>query len=217
VGTAGGGGTGVTFTPALAAAHAQGAVVTVNGVTSTSTAAPNDIALSVMPAPTAATPAPSFGPPSRIAIEADTGASTNTVDHFMPAIAADPGSSGSSARLALFYYYLPVANCIYVTNQGTMCSPQVGYVSSTDGGSTWSDSQALSPGPTSLAVFPRTGPPGTTGTGGPDFGNVLAGVVVPAGKHAGDAVGLFPVGIAVNGTDVSTYAPKNTLEIGGAS
>lgn len=217
VGTAGVGGTGVTFTPALAFAHAQGAVVTVNGVPSTSTAAPNDIALSVMPAPTDATPAPSFGAPSRIAIETDGGALTNTVDHFMPAIAADPGASGSTARLALFYYYLPLAACQFVNNQAPMCSPQVGYVSSTDGGSTWSVPQALSPGPTSLAVFPRTGPPGTTGNGGPDFGNVLAGVVVPAGKSAGDAVGLFPVGIAVNGLDVSTYAPKKTLEIGGAS
>src|SRR4029078_7556912 len=120
------------ITPALAFAHAQGAVATVNGVVSTSTAAPNDIALSVMPAPTDATPAPSFGSPSRIPIEADSGALTNTVDHFMPAIAADTGSSGSSARLALFYYYLPIAACIYVDNQAPMCSPQVGYVSSTD-------------------------------------------------------------------------------------
>jgi hypothetical protein len=217
VGTSGAGGTGVTFTPALAFAHAQGAFVTVNNVPSTSTAAPNDIALSVMPAPTDATPAPTFGAPSRIAIEADSGASSNTVDHFMPAIAADPGSSGSSARLGLFYYYLPLAACQFVNNQAPMCSPQVGYVSSTDGGSTWSAPQALSPGPTSVAVFPRTGPPGTTGNGNPDFGNVLAGVVLPAGKHAGDAVGLFPVGIEVNGIDVSTYAPKDTLEIGGAS
>jgi hypothetical protein len=46
---------------------------------------------------------------------------------------------------------------------------------------------------------------------------VLAGVVVPAGGSADDAVGLFPVGIDVNGLDVSTYAPKKPLEIGGAS
>jgi hypothetical protein len=213
VGTAGAGGTGITFTPALAFAHASGAIVTVNGVSSTSTAAPNDIALSVMAAPTDATPAPTFGAPARIPIEADTGALSNTVDHFMPAIAADPGSSGSSAGLALFYYFLPLSSCAFVNDQAPMCSPQVGYVSSTDGGATWTTPQAISPGPTSLAVFPRTG----TGNGGPDFGNVLGAVVVPAGKNQGNAVGLFPVGVAVNGIDVSLYAPKNQLQIGGAS
>jgi hypothetical protein len=187
--------------------------VTVNGVASTSTAAPNDIALSVMAAPTDATPAPTFGAPARIPIEADSGALSNTVDHFMPAIAADPGSSGSSAGLALFYYFLPLANCAFVNDQSPMCSPQVGYVSSTDGGATWTAPQAISPGPTSLAVFPRTG----TGNGGPDFGNVLGAVVVPSGKNQGNAVGLFPVGVAVNGVDVSLYAPKNPLQIGGAS
>ena len=89
-----------------------------------------------------------------------------------------------------------------------MCSPQVGYVSSTDGGATWSDPQALSPGPPSLAVFPRTG----TGTGRPRLRQrARAAVVVPAGKNQGNAVGLFPVGVAVNGIDESMYAPKNGL------
>jgi len=190
----------------------------VNGVVSTSTAAPNDIAVSVMPGPTDATPAPGFGAPARVDIEADRGASTNTVDHFMPAIAADPGSSGSSARLALFYYFYPLSNCQYVNVPEVQCSPQVGYVSSADGGATWSDSATLSPGPPSLAVLPRTVATGATaGNGNPDFGNVLAAAVLPAGKHTGDAVGLFPVGIAVNGLDVSTYATKKPLEIGGAS
>jgi len=39
---------------------------------------------------------------------------------------------------------------------------------------------------------------------------------VPVGLTTMLAVGLFPVGVAVNGLDVSTYAPKKTLEIGGA-
>jgi hypothetical protein len=218
VGTAGGGGTGVTFTPALAFAHAQGAVATVNGVFSTSTAAPNDIALSVMAAPTDATPEPAFGAPARIPIEEDAGAVTNTVDHFMPAIAADPGSSGASARLALFYYFYPLSSCQYVNTPANQCSPQVGYVSSTDGGASWSASQELSPGPPSLGVLPRTVATGaTSGNGNPDLGNVLAAAVLPAGKNAGDAVGLFPVAIPVNGLDISTYTPKKPLEIGGAS
>ena len=141
--------------------------MTVNGVVSTSTAAPNDIALSVMPAPTDATPAPTFGAPARIPIESDAGAVSNTIDHFIPAIAADPTSSGSSAGLALFYSYYPLAACQYVSTPELQCSPRVGYVSSTDAGATWSAPQSLTPGPPSLAVLPRS-------NAGPDMGNVFA-------------------------------------------
>jgi len=179
---------------------------------------PNDIALTIMAGPTAAQPYPPFGAPARIPIEADN-TTANTNDHFIPGIAADINTSGDTAHLALFYYNFPVAACTYLdpANPTNQCELRVGYVSSTDGGASWSDAQALSPGPTSVAVFPRTGPPGTTNNGNPDFGSVLAAVVVPAGHNAGDAVGLFPVGVEVNGLDVSTYAPKKTLEIGGAS
>jgi hypothetical protein len=212
VGTSGATGTGITFTPALAFAHASGAIVTLNGVSSTSTAAPNDIALSVMPGPTDATPAPTFGAPARIAIEADAGALSNTVDHFMPAIAADPSSSGASAGLALFYYFYPLAACQFVNTPDVQCSPRVGYVSSADAGATWTTPQSLSPGPPSVAVLPRTG----TGNGGPDLGNVLAAAVVPAGKQV-KALGLFPVALPVNGIDESMYVPKHGLAIGGGS
>jgi hypothetical protein len=217
VGTAGATGTGVTFTPALGAAHASGAIVSVNGIPSTSTAAPNDIALSVMAAPTATSPAPSFGAPARIPLESDTGALSNTVDHFIPAIAADPTSSGATARLGLFYYFLPLAACQYVSDPDVTCSPQVGYASSTDGGATWSKPQELTPGPSSLAVYPRTLGLGGSGNGGPDLGSVLAAAVAPTGPHSGNAVGLFPVGVAVNGLNESLFAPKAALTIGGGS
>ncbi len=206
VGTAGATGTGVTITPALAAAHDTGAFVTANGVSSTSTAAPNDIALSSMPAPTDASPAPGFGAPARVPIEDDTGALTNTVDHFMPAIAADPSASG---RLGLFYAFYPLAACQFVNNPSVQCSPRVGFVSSMDAGDTWTAPQTLSPGPPSLAVFPRTTATGT-GNGGPDMGSVLGATVLPS---AG-AVGLFPVGLAVRGFDESMYVPDRPLELG---
>ena len=63
-----------------------------------------------------------------------------------------------------------------------------------------------------MAVLPRTG----AGTGGPDLGNVLGAVVVPAGKQV-KALGLFPVAIPVNGIDESMYVPKHRLTIGGGS
>src|SRR2546421_8302775 len=45
---------------------------------------------------------------------------------------------GSPAHLALVYYYLPVANCDTST-----CQLNVGYVSSADGGTSWTPSTQL--------------------------------------------------------------------------
>jgi hypothetical protein len=213
VGTAGATGTGVTFTPALAAAHASGAFVTVNGVPSTSTAAPNDIALSVMPGPTGAAPSPVFGTPARIAIEADAGASSNTVDHFVPGIAADPNAAG---RLGLFYYSYPQANCVYASNTPQFlpapqpqCAPQQNYVSSANGGTTWSAPTTLGT-MSSLAMVPR-------GTDGPDLGNENGPVVIPFGPLKGNAITLFALGLPVKGLDESLYVPTHGLPIGGGS
>jgi hypothetical protein len=213
VGTAGATGTGVTITPALASAHAAGAFVTVNGVPSTSTAAPNDIALSVMPGPTDATPAPAFAAPTRIAIESDAGATSNTVDHFVPAIAADPNANG---KLALYYFFYPIAACNYVTGQpldntlgGAQCMPSEGYTSSTNGGTSWAAPQTLATS-RSLAVLPRS-------NGGPDLGNVQGALVIPFGPNAGMSTAQFPVGLNVNGIDESLYAPSSPLAIASGS
>ncbi len=212
VGTSGAGGTGVTFTPALTAAHAAGAFVTVNGVASTSTAAPNDIALSVMPGPTDATPAPAFGAAARIPIEADAGASSNTNDHFIPAIAADPSTSGASTHLALFYYNYPVANCAYITgstldpSQGAQCTPQYSEVESVNNGSSWSAPALVDSAP-SLAVLVRS-------SNGPDFGNYTSAVIIPSGPLKGNAISVFSFPITVNGIDESMYVPTHGLPVG---
>ena len=42
---------------------------------------------------------------------------SSTVDHFIPAIAVDPATSGGSARLALTYYFYPTAQCTAATCQ----------------------------------------------------------------------------------------------------
>jgi hypothetical protein len=55
------------------------------------------------------------------------------VDHFIPGIAVDRGTSGASAHLALTYYYYPVAAC-----SSSTCRLQAGYISSANGGATWS-------------------------------------------------------------------------------
>jgi hypothetical protein len=61
------------------------------------------------------------------------------IDHFIPGIAADPATSGTTAHLALGYYYYPVSSCTQST-----CQLTVGFVSSVDGGATWSPSRKVS-------------------------------------------------------------------------
>jgi hypothetical protein len=56
----------------------------------------------------------------------------STVDHFIPGIGVDKGTQGNTAHLGLTYYYYPVASC-----NSTTCKLTIGYVQSTDGGTTW--------------------------------------------------------------------------------
>ena len=61
------------------------------------------------------------------------------VDHFLPGIGVDKATEGSSAHLALGYYYYPVANC-----NPTTCQLTFGFVSSLDGGASWTAPKQLS-------------------------------------------------------------------------
>jgi hypothetical protein len=54
------------------------------------------------------------------------------VDHFTPGFAVDVTTGGTSTHLGVTYYYYPVSNC------GSTCELHIGFVSSTDTGSTWS-------------------------------------------------------------------------------
>ena len=75
---------------------------------------------------------------------------TSTVDHFIPALAVDPATSGGSVRLALTYYFYPVAQCSILN-----CQLNLGFVSSQDGGNSWSGATTLA-GPMSLSWLPNT-------------------------------------------------------------
>ena len=57
---------------------------------------------------------------------------TSSVDHFIPGIAIAPGTEGSSAHIGVAFYYYPNANC-----STTTCKLTLGYISSTNGGSSW--------------------------------------------------------------------------------
>lgn len=92
------------------------------------------------------------------------------VDHFIPGLAVDHATSGSSAHLAVTYYYYPVSNCTTAT-----CQLDVGYSTSADGGASWTSGTQIA-GPMALTWFPNTSQgymPGdyisTSFSGGPAF------------------------------------------------
>jgi hypothetical protein len=75
----------------------------------------------------------------------------STVDHFIPGIAVDTSTSGATAHLGLTYYYYPTAACTFAT-----CKMDAGFVSSTDGGATWSAPTKIL-GALKLAWLPSAG------------------------------------------------------------
>jgi hypothetical protein len=75
---------------------------------------------------------------------------TSKVDHFIPGFAVDPNTKGSSAHLALTYYYYPNVNCGPIT-----CNLHAGMISSHDSGASWTSPVQLA-GPIKLNWLPQT-------------------------------------------------------------
>jgi len=74
----------------------------------------------------------------------------STFDHFIPGIAADTATQGDTAHLELTFYFYPAANCTVST-----CKLEAGFISSQDGGTTWSRPVKLT-GPMHLKWLPFT-------------------------------------------------------------
>jgi hypothetical protein len=74
----------------------------------------------------------------------------STVDHFIPGIGVDRSTQGSTARLALGYYYYPDSVC-----NASTCDLTVGFVSSTDGGASWTQARNVA-GPFRVAWLAQT-------------------------------------------------------------
>lgn len=72
------------------------------------------------------------------------------VDHFIPGLAVDKSTSGSSAHLVLGFYYYPVSSC-----SSSTCNLNIGYVSSTDGGAHWTTTTNIT-GPMTLSWLANT-------------------------------------------------------------
>ncbi len=74
------------------------------------------------------------------------------IDHFLPGIAVDKATSGGTTHLAVVYYYFPVSNC---TSSRVACQLMVGFVSSLDGGATWTTGERIG-GPMSVSWIANT-------------------------------------------------------------
>jgi hypothetical protein len=72
-------------------------------------------------------------------------------DHFIPGIGVNASTAGARAHLGLTYYSYPAASCSFTT-----CKLVAGFVSSTDGGATWSTPKQIL-GPLRLGWLPNAG------------------------------------------------------------
>jgi hypothetical protein len=136
--------------------------------------------------------------PVRIPIDAV----TSTVDHFTPGIAVDKSSGGGAARIGVTYYSYPNAAC-----SASTCQLNVAFISSTNGGSTWSAPVQIA-GPMSLSWLPNT-------SAGRMFGDYIS-TSIPAG---GNAFPVVPVASAPVGSTfhVSMRVPTGGLAMTGGS
>lgn len=74
----------------------------------------------------------------------------SSVDHFIPGLAVDKATSGSTAHLVVAFYYYPNVSC-----SSSTCQLEVGYSSSTNGGSTWTARTNIT-GPMTLSWLAST-------------------------------------------------------------
>ena len=126
---------------------------------------------------------------------------TSTVDHFIPGLAVDPATKGSSAHLALTYYFYPTAAC------GGACRLEIGYISSPDGGAHWGAATQLA-GPMALSQIALT-------SQGPMVGDYIS-----TSFSGGRATTLFAVGLQQPTSttfDEAMYAPKSRLGVATAA
>jgi hypothetical protein len=130
--------------------------------------------------------------PARIPIDD----ATSGADHFIPGLAVDPATTGSSAHLALTYYFYPQAAC----DPG--CQLDVGYISSPDGGAHWGAATKLA-GPMSLSDIAQTSQ------------GAMVGDYISTSFSNGSAVTMFSVGQPHTATtfDQAMWAPTTPLSV----
>jgi len=120
---------------------------------------------------------------------------TRCVDSLLPGLAVDSRTSGNSAHLGLVYYSFPSIFCDFTT-----CQLNVNFISSTNGGASWSKARQLA-GPMTMTWLPLT-------TQGFMVGDYFSTSIVPGDD---DATPVFMVANAPTPppscSDLNTGAP----------
>jgi hypothetical protein len=106
---------------------------------------------------------------------------TSTVDHFITGAAIAPGTKGTTAHIALAYYFYPVSKC------GNNCTLSVGFIQSSTGGSTWTAAETLA-GPMQLTWLPST------------FSGTMVADYISVGFAGGKAFPVFAAAQAKSGS-----------------
>lgn len=126
----------------------------------------------------------------------------SNVDHFTPGIGVDKHSAGRDARLALTYYYFSDASCSTST-----CQLFIGFISSTNGGRSWSEKEQVA-GPMNLLWLPLA------------FGRFAGDYISTSFVGDDEALAVFAVATPPSGGhfNVAMYAPaENALRITGGN
>jgi hypothetical protein len=108
---------------------------------------------------------------------------SSTVDHFTPGLVIDRATAGGTAHLALTFNFFPKASCVN-------CNLGVGYVTSRDGGATWSHETVLGKG-----ISPSWLPSTTSGQMAGDYQTVT---LIGGKAHGVTPLAQAPVGSTLN-------------------
>jgi hypothetical protein len=119
------------------------------------------------------------------------------VDHFIPGLGVDRATAGTSAHLGLVYYDYPSASCTSST-----CRLGVGFVSSPDGGATWTAPTQLT-APMQLSWLADT-----------DQGRMV-GDYASTSFSAGKAFPLLTVALAPSSGSASSFHEAMYVPAGG--
>lgn len=139
---------------------------------------------------------------------------SSTVDHFTPGFAIKPGTSGSTAHLALSYNFFPKASC-------SSCSLGVGYIESSNGGSTWGTARTLAKG-MNPSWLPSTtsgqmaGDYMTTVFVGPKQHAVFPDATAPVGSTFHEAMETNATGISAAEADEPQFSSANDKPVANA-
>jgi len=152
----------------------------------------NDIVLSKSTSET------TWGAVTRVPIDA----TTSSLDHFVPGIGVDRSTAGGTARLAITYYAYPNRACT-----ATTCQLIVGFISSTNGGTSWSTPTQVA-GPFAITSLPNT-------SQGRMFGDYISTSIRPGGN----AIPVIPVANPPTGStfDLAMYTPTGGLPLSGGA